>query len=166
MSVGESNRPHTEIVIFGLLLLSLNISGCEVASSSENEHHHEHHSHDQPRATFSLSVVEIQRRAARFTSDQVPTDTALHESKRKKLLDVCQCLPELAANSDLKKSDWDRVVLISKELLRILQPPESTSQSERAEVASQIQQHIAALEQMIPLSDVSGISIGKPSVKD
>ena len=42
MSVGESNRPHTEIVIFGLLLLSLNISGCEVASSSENEHHHEH----------------------------------------------------------------------------------------------------------------------------
>lgn len=166
MPVRKSHRTHTGIVSFGLLLMSLNISGCEVASSSENEHHHEHHSHDQPRATFSLSVVEIQRRAARFTSDQVPTDTALHESKRKKLLDVVQCLPELAANSDLKKSDWDRVVLISKELLTILQPPESTSPSERAAVVSRIQQRIAALEQMIPLSDVSGFSSGKPSVKD
>lgn len=166
MPVRKSHRPHTGIVSFGFLLMSLNISGCEVASSSENKHHHEHPSHDQPRATFSLSVVEIQRRAARFTSDQVSTDTALHESKRKKLLDVCQRLPELAANSDLKKSDWDRVVLISKELLTILQPPESTSQSERAAVVSQIQQRVAALEQLIPLSDVSGFSIGKPAVKN
>jgi len=166
MPVSQIVQPFTTTVVLGGLVLSLSVIGCEVASSGDSEHHHHHHNHDQPRATFAKSVAEIQWRSARFTSGREPTNPALHESKRQKLLDVMQHLPELAADTELKKREWDRVEAISKELLAILQPPDAASGKEAPVSPGRIEPLIAELQQLVPLSLSSSFSSGEPSAKD
>jgi hypothetical protein len=165
MPVSRIIRPFTTTVVLGGQLLSLSLIGCEVASSGDDEHHHPHHSHDQHRATFAESVAEIQRRSARFTTGPVATGDALHESKRKTLLNVIQRLPELAADTELRKREWDRVDAISKELLTILQPPDAASRIDRSIGISRIEPLIAELEQIVPLSNSSGFSSQESSAK-
>lgn len=143
------------------LLLTLCLAGCEVASSGDDEHHH----HDHHRTTFPESVAEIQWRSAQFTSDEVPTNAALHESKRKKLLDILQRLPELAADTELKMREWDRVAAISNDLLILLQPTDAASEKDQSVARSRIKPLIAELEQLVPLSVSSVLSGGEPSPK-
>jgi len=166
MPVRRILKPSTTTAILCGLLLSLSLIGCEVASSGDDEHHHEHHSHDQHRATFAESVAEIRWRSVRFTSGEVTTNAALHESKRKTLLDIVQRLPELAADTELKKREWDRVDAISKELLTILRPLDAASGKETPVAPSRIEPLIAELEQMVPLSVSPRFSSGEPSAKD
>lgn len=132
-------------------LISFICTGCDVASHND-EHPEHHHSHDEHRTTFAESVAEIQWRSGRFKSSQVPADVALHEAKRKKLINVIQRLPELAADTDLKKQQWERVDAISKELLAILQPPAMQRGIETSGEPERIEPLINELELLVPLS--------------
>jgi hypothetical protein len=144
-------RSVCSLSVIGLAaVISFICAGCDVASH-DDEHLEHHHSHDERRATFAESVAEIQWRSDRFKSSQVPTDAALHEAKRKKLIDVIQRLPELAADTDLKKQEWERVDAISKELLTILQPA-MESGKEASGGTERIEPLINELELLVPLS--------------
>lgn len=144
------------------LLLTLSVSGCEVAVSKDDD---DHHHHDHHRATFAESVGEIQRRSSRFTSDEGPTNVPLQESERKKLLEILERLPEVAADSELKKRDWDRVAAISSDLLILLQRADLAAEKDSSGARSQIKLRIAELEQLVPLSVSSVLPGREPSPK-
>lgn len=145
-------RSVRSLSVIGLAaVISFICAGCD-APSHDDEHLEHHHGHDERRATFAESVAEIQWRSERFRSSQVPADVALHEAKRKKLIDVIQRLPELAADTDLKKQKWERVDAISKEFLAILQPPAMEPGNETSGEPGRINPLINELELLVPLS--------------
>lgn len=145
------SRPAAMAVACVGLLFSVTISGCGAASSEEDHHHS--HSHDNPRTTFTESVTAIRQRSARFTSGQAPEDDSLIAWKLERLVEIIEALPELAADSDLKKAEWDRVTAISNELLVILRSTDAASRKEPAAGTNRLESLIAELEQMAPLSE-------------
>jgi hypothetical protein len=156
---GPSDAGRRFVATFGVTclaaLLTLSLIGCEAASSGDDEHHHDH-SHDLHRATFAESVAEIQGRSARFASDQAPADASLREWEMRKLVDLIRKLPELAADTELKRPEWDRVDAISKELLTLVQPRADSSGNEPPLDASRIAALSAELEQMASLNKSLG----------
>ena len=152
---GPSDAGRRFVATFGVTclaaLLTLSLIGCEAASSGDDEHHHDLH-----RATFAESVAEIQSRSARFASDQAPADASLREWEMRKLVDLIRKLPELAADTELKRPEWDRVDAISKELLTLVQPRADSSENEPPLDASRIAELSAELEQMASLNKSLG----------
>ena len=127
---GQSAERTRTIAMAGIcvgLLVPLCLVGCETNSSGDKGPQHPHHTHVHQHPTFAESVAQVRSRSVRFTSNQGSTDAALAEWKKQKLLEFIRQLPELAADTDLKKKEWDRVNAISKELLGIMKPRDAAS---------------------------------------
>lgn len=155
----RSNRPIAFVGICVGLLLPLCLVGCEAASSGEEGHHH----HVHQRLTFTEAVGEIQRRSKRFTSREVSNDAALQAWKKQKLLGVIRQLPELAADTELKKKSWDQVNTISKELLEILHPQDGMSNERGLVDAARFTTLIGELEQLVSSTESVDSSVNTTS---
>ncbi len=100
-----------------LLLAVVACSGCAgpVADGEEEAHTvPEHH----PK-TFQRAVIDIGQRGAVLTSGML--DASSRESQRRQLLDIVRWLPELAADTELARRDWERVKDASVDLVRELE---------------------------------------------
>lgn len=84
----------------GLLLLAC--SGCNT-HEQDGDHQLEHHIPAHKPASFAEAVSELRSRGLAMQGDQA-TDEENHE-----LLDIINWLPELAADSDLNRSQWEQV---------------------------------------------------------
>lgn len=96
-----------------VLILPLLLSGCsESQAEVEHEHHHDH----GPRPTFDQVAARI-RKQYRWAISAAAKDDAkhfLHELEE--FHESVELLPELAAETDLRKVEWDRVHAASKVL--------------------------------------------------
>lgn len=89
---------------YGLCVVVLGTGCAQPAADHEDEAHAvpAHH----PR-TFRRAVAEIGRRGAALTTAGL--DPASRERERLELLDIVRWLPELAADTELGRRDWERV---------------------------------------------------------
>jgi len=96
-----------------LILLPLLLSGCsETQAEAEHEHHHAH----GPRPHFE-GVVKRLRKQYRWAIQAASRDDVKHfQHELEHFHESVELLPELAAETDLCKADWDRVNAASKGL--------------------------------------------------
>ncbi|MFM9194406.1 MAG: hypothetical protein ACKOWG_01435 [Planctomycetia bacterium] len=81
------------------------VTGCAGPAGDHAEEAHAVPAH-HPR-TFRRAVAEIGRRGAALSNGGL--DPASQERERLELLDIVRWLPELAADTELGRRDWERV---------------------------------------------------------
>lgn len=84
----------------------------------DNHDDHDHHIPEHRPQDYSDAVRQLTRRIERVRSEARHPAHAMDELK--KLRDVITWLPELAADTDLKKPEWDRVHGLVKRLDRMI----------------------------------------------
>ena len=101
-------------VLVPFMLLPLLLSGCsETQAEAEHEHHHDH----GPRPTFETVVKRVPRQY-RWAVRAASLDDVKHfQHELEHFHESVELLPELAAETDLSKADWDRVHAASKVLV-------------------------------------------------
>lgn len=85
---------------FGLLLFAF--SGCG-HHEEDQDHHLGHLIPAHKPESFAVAVTELKSRGPAVFSGQATDDA------RRELLDILDWLPELAADSDLKRKQWEQV---------------------------------------------------------
>jgi hypothetical protein len=102
---------------FLLILAAVMAGGCAGPAGDHEEDAHalpEHH----PR-TFRRAVVDIGHRGGVLTSGML--EGPQWELQRRQLLDIVRWLPELAADTELGRRDWERVNDAARGLARELE---------------------------------------------
>ena len=100
-----------------LILAAVMVGGCAGPAGDHEEDAHalpEHH----PR-TFRRAVVDISHRGGVLTSGMLEGPQL--ELQRRQLLDIVRWLPELAADTELGRRDWERVNDAARDLARELE---------------------------------------------
>lgn len=101
------NQSRT-LIIFTFLLPSLcGCGGSEMADANDDDHHLEHFVPHHKPVNFAAAVHEIEHRA-KHLSDHVGHGHANEADEFQELLDIVGWIPELAADSDLNESDWNK----------------------------------------------------------
>lgn len=121
------------IAVFVAMLVSL--GGCSDTSAEED--HLEHHVPAHKPATFVAAIPDLARRHDHMRN-------GMTQQQLVELRDIIQWLPELAAATDLKKPDWDRVLQIANAMERLVaawdKQPVVVPQAESAEFGRQVQE--------------------------
>lgn len=101
------------------LILCLTSLGCAPALSGADKNHLEHHVPDHKPATFDAAVQQVGLRHERLAEEFDSADADLLDRELTELRDIVGWITEFAADSPLKKAQWDQVNAASKELLAI-----------------------------------------------
>ena len=120
-----------------LLATAAVLAGC--GTTTDSEARLEHHVPAHKPATFRAALHELQRRD--------PTASGADPLPVSELRDIVGWLPELAAETDLPRADWELVQRTSQSLDALIQRPAT------AEYALQYRAAVAAL---LPLLDRVG----------
>lgn len=138
-----------------LLAACLFATGCAVAASEE-DHHLEHHLPEHKPATLLAAIPELERRSP-FAADRRPGGA----DGRTELLEIIGWLPELAAETDLPRGDWERVLQISHTLQRLVEArsPRSASQSSKAEEYRRL---VEQLDELAGMTDAESLRKVEP----
>ncbi len=118
-------------------------TAADSASGPSDEEHLEHHVPEHKPHDFSAAVDSIQTRVQQLETSNDPTDEQLSE-----LRDILNWLPEIAADSDMRRPHWEQVDTIAGELAELFQQYASQSKTDRAELATQL---TATAEKLVPL---------------
>lgn len=102
---------RTTVLICGLLCLLLaTMPGCHTAAESTAEDEHlEHHIPGYKPASLVAAWDQLKVRLGHLRSDATTEEFT-------ELRDIVNWLPELAADSDLKRSQWDEIHAVSKQM--------------------------------------------------
>lgn len=109
----------------GLCLQTLLVAGC-AGSIDESNGQLEHHRPDHKPPTFPAAVEQLAQRHERIVVESHRNEAGALERELHEQMDIVNWLPELAADSALKKQDWEQVQTASKELLNIYQQVDAT----------------------------------------
>ena len=124
-----------------------------------DDHHHDHlHDHgipDHKPATFAQAVEQLPRRRRLVMSEFKAGHLDHAREAIQKLQDVIRWLPELAADTDLGKSDWNTIQTVSRQMEDLVKPWK-TMQSQPAAQESELLQ--ALTEQLKALTEKSSSS--------
>lgn len=99
--------------------LTLESSGTSRLVASEDEahdHEHEHGIPDHKPVSFADAVRRLVPQWKHLAAERLAGHQKHADAELSIMLDVIRWLPELAADTDLRKADWDRVQQLSKEL--------------------------------------------------
>lgn len=119
--------------------------GCLAAQDEEAEHL-EHHIPAHKPETLVAAIAELERRNPTAMSQAESTADA--ERDRAELRDIIGWLPELAADSDLRKADWDSVQQLSTELATAVESWDTAAPGERSGVQRQFEESIERLHEV------------------
>lgn len=117
------------------MFLPLFFIGCsETQAEPEHEHHHDH----GPQPTFERIVIRV-RKQYRWAVQAAARDDVKHfQHELEHSHESVELLPELAAETDLPKADWDRANAASKvlaaESARLGQTKAQSSEAERSAI--------------------------------
>ncbi|HWL10275.1 MAG TPA: hypothetical protein VNQ76_17860 [Planctomicrobium sp.] len=120
-----------------ILVTCLSLSSCQ--SQAEVEHL-EHVTPDHKPASYAEAVVQLQRRIADVLAGQM--DVNQRTQQLNELGDLIRWLPENAADSDLKKAEWEQVKQISLRLETwhtTLLPEHSDTPRQRQQIEDDLQ---------------------------
>jgi hypothetical protein len=115
--VMKCQRGCTLLGVTVLILAASMAGGCAGPAGDHEEDAHalpEHH----PR-TFRRAVVDIGHRGGVLTSGML--ERPQWELQRRQLLDIVRWLPELAADTELGRRDWERVNDAARDLAKELE---------------------------------------------
>lgn len=146
-------------ILMGLLLGVL--VGChseavsEPAAAIESEHGHDHHHeeeghlehhvpHHRP-SDYSSAVDQIARRFGKLAESGT---AQLPETQWAELQDIVRWLPEIAADSDMRRSQWEQVDRHAEELAAELKQWALLAPDRRSEVQPRIDKAIDALTEL------------------
>lgn len=109
-----------------LLILLLALSGCGslvTGSLEEDDHEEEHLDHHVPAhrpSGFTEAVDQMERRYQKL-SELAGADGAVPEEEGDEFSDILTWLPEIAADSDMQRADWEQVDTLSAKSLQSFQ---------------------------------------------
>src|SRR5258708_34189387 len=107
----HKNAFRNAIATIALCLLS----GCHSdASGAVEENAHQLAPHKP--AGFVEAVQTIRDRLARFHATDASSDREVRRQQVRELKDIIQWLPEQAAETDMRKADWDNVNASTKRM--------------------------------------------------
>jgi hypothetical protein len=108
-------------VFFALTLMSCGLIGCgqQSPSTPDAAGHADHHVHEHQTPSFRGAVKEITFLHARVLKYLKSGDSHKLEHELDHVVEILERLPEIAADSDLRKADWELAnqrshVLLSK----------------------------------------------------
>ena len=133
-------------------------AGCDFAQWNGSEAETEklvHHIPDHRPATYGDAVEQVKRRHAELQAKIAATTSEPLERDLKELIDILTWLPEIAADSELKKADWDMANGGSRKLGTFYEDIRRACQSgkRRGGISFQgIEPLIADLERLVPAS--------------
>ncbi|QDT35388.1 hypothetical protein [Thalassoglobus polymorphus] len=133
-------RYPDQVNVFCMLsALLLSFSGCSV--EEEEDHHLEHIIPAHKPANYGDGVDQLSQRGKHFFANELGSEEVAE------LQDIVNWLPELAADSDLKRPQWEQVQAIAKQLKSQMDAA-SDSGGEK-----QWNQHVASLTDLVPASN-------------
>ncbi len=148
------------LAIFGMIGLWIGVCmlGCGAVSSGGVDDHLEHHLPEHKPVSFAAAVEQVRLRHERLVTEFQTMDAASVDREVSELLDIVGWLTELAADSPMKKPEWDEVNLSSKELLaidqRIAAAAKVNPRGEWPLEANRVAGLLALLTKMVPFADV------------
>ena len=108
------------MILFGSFLL---ISGCGVLVTGSPEeddhedHHLEHHVPAHRPSDFTNAVDQIEERF-KVMSQSANSESASSTELAAEFSDILNWLPEIAADSDMRRKDWEEVDALSSQLIQ------------------------------------------------
>lgn len=118
------------------------VAGCAGSSSNADEEERlEHHIPAHKPTSFARAIPELDRR---FHDPALGAGTKRVDPRWSELADIVRWLPELAADSDLRRQDWERVQQLTGELSRHLQQWEAAA-AERSRILAAVESILAEL---------------------
>jgi hypothetical protein len=143
-------------VCFGLLLC-LGMCGCDSPSLSRGEGHTEHHVPDHKPATFAAAIEQIRSRHERLATEFRTAEATVLARELSEMLDIVGWLTELAADSPMKKTQWDLVNVASKDLRAVYQhrvlAANTNPRGDWPTEASRVDKLIASLAKLVPFAE-------------
>lgn len=125
MKPTNRNGRQTSCLGLAVVLSSLWLTGCAPTTAVESpntdeheahDHEHEHGIPDHKPKVFSEAVRQLVPRWKSVTTELQAGHADHAERELAELLDIIRWLPELAADTDLKKADWDHVQQLTTKL--------------------------------------------------
>lgn len=106
----------TRFRIGAVCLLAALVAGCDTLEPELANDGAEHHVPEHRPQNFTDGVRAVHSRLAKFSADGAPENRQQFAPEAQELREIIQWLPELAAETDLRKTDWDRVQAVSRRL--------------------------------------------------
>lgn len=139
------------------LSVQIDGSGRQPASDHEehDDHDHDHHIADHRPDDYADLVRQLESRPALIHAEaDHDMGHAAHELEE--LRDIIAWLPEIAADTDLVKRDWDVANLLSGELNNLVPARVEAFLDQMkpgSDGATEYQQRVSKLSELIPLAD-------------
>ena len=139
-----------------LISCTLTLSGCgSSAESHEDEHHSEHLEHFVPAhkpATFADLVDQLALRTQKLCeTSRSSNGGGEQQTAMQEFSDIIGWIPELAADSELMKADFESVVATGNSITVVFAETLRTQQTKSFDAAT-IEPHIEELRKLVPLS--------------
>lgn len=131
-------------------LAVLLLGGCAFRPSTEDDRL-EHHASPHRPGSFPAAVEELDRRFPDLAAKQ-SLDVARDPSAAE-LADIVRWLPELAADSDLRRADWEAANRRAQELEKLLPGWLAAKPAEKQEAMTAIRSSLGELRQLADRSD-------------
>lgn len=130
-----NQRSHTLTILFALIT-ALAV-GCDHTMGTSNPANGEsqtsrleHHVPAHHPASYADAVDQISRRTSEIHSQKQNVDSDSQSRQLHELLDILEWLPAIAADSDLRKADWELVNQHARQLKSLYQPSTQSVVSE------------------------------------
>ena len=146
---------NTEFLSATIALCVLGMAGCkpspmldspetsriEVREDEYHDHEHEHGIPDHKPESFAAAVRRLVPQWKHLAAERRAGHQKHADAELAIMLDVIRWLPELAADTELRKADWDRVQQLSKELESMVHaPPPVTTTTASIEIETLVGQ--------------------------
>ena len=140
------------IILTGILLMLAGCGVTEQGSDSQDAEHLEHFVPAHKPNDFSSLVDQLALRFPHLGSAGSNADpNSPGENLQQELADIIGWIPELAADSDLKKVDFESAVVAADKLLRLFKDTRDAANAQPVEAAV-LEPLIAELRQLVPKS--------------
>lgn len=128
-SFGSFGRSRTTCVAAILMIGAMGVSGLTGCTSATADHHDEHVMPAHKPGSLRDAVVALESRWGSMTSADQATESGTNEgvtTRKREFLDIVGWLLELAADTDLRRADWDAVAEAASRIERKLAPTVDT----------------------------------------
>lgn len=146
--------PSGRMILAGMLLVLAGCGATEQGSDSQEAEHLEHFVPAHKPKDFSLLVDQLALRFPQLVSAGSRTDADTPQGNaQQELADIIGWIPELAADSDLRKADFESALVAADKLSKLLEETEGAANAKPVEAAV-FEPLIAELRQLVPKSQV------------